>query len=92
MKELRKIPTEKLGCRKCHETFGRIYAVTATETDGNMKKKKQNKTKQNKKQTGCRTVCLRFCLKREQKNMFPVRNSTLPQLKDLITIAEIRDS
>ena len=38
MKELRKIPTEKLGCRKC-ETFGGIYAVTATETDGNMEKK-----------------------------------------------------
>ena len=53
MKELRKIPTEKLGCRKC-ETFGRIYAVTATETDGTWKKKKS-------KQTGCRTVSLRFC-------------------------------
>ena len=40
MKELRKIPNEKLGCRKC-EIFGGIYAVTATETDGNMEKKKK---------------------------------------------------
>ena len=42
MKELRKIPTEKLGCRKC-ETFGRIYAATATETDGTWEKKNQNR-------------------------------------------------
>ena len=44
MKELRKIPNEKLGCRKC-EIFGGIYAVTATETDGNMEKKKKKKKK-----------------------------------------------
>ena len=42
MKELRKIPNEKLGCRKC-EIFGGIYAVTATETDGNMEKKKKGR-------------------------------------------------
>ena len=65
MKELREIPTENLVAAR------RIYAVKATETDGNMgKKQKKQKTKQKqqqqqqqqqKKTAGCRTVSLRFC-------------------------------
>ena len=58
MKELRKIPTEKLGYRQA--AAGPYLHVSARR--GN------------------------------KKNRFPVRNSTFPQHKDRIMIAEIRDS